>query len=60
MSRPAVVLLAATLLAGPSLRAERIDGVAVVVNGDIITLSEVEERVGPSLPPAGAQGETAR
>lgn len=51
-------LLLATLLALPLLaRAELLDAVAVVVNGDVITLSELEERVGPGLPPADAAGD---
>lgn len=37
------------LLAGSSARAEVVDRVAAVVNQDIITLSEVEERAAPEL-----------
>ncbi|MFM2152532.1 MAG: hypothetical protein RL199_967 [Pseudomonadota bacterium] len=40
--------------------AEIVDGVAVVVNGDIVTLGELEESVGPGLPPPGGAGEAAR
>lgn len=48
------LLFALALLFGPQTPAQAtvIDRVAVVVNGKIITLSEVEERVGPSLPDA--------
>lgn len=49
-------LSALAVLAGASVhsrpaRAEIIDGVAVIVNGEIITLSELEERGGNQLPP---------
>lgn len=55
---PAAALLVA--LAAPA-RAELVDGVAVVVNGDIITLSEVAERLGPNLPPVdGDEGQQRR
>lgn len=40
--------------------AEVVDGVAVVVNGDIVTLGELEESVGSGLPPPGVTGEAAR
>jgi peptidyl-prolyl cis-trans isomerase SurA len=53
MPRIARTLLACALLAALPARAEIVDGVAVVVNGEVVTLSEVEERVGPSLPPPG-------
>jgi peptidyl-prolyl cis-trans isomerase SurA len=43
-------------LAAPA-RAEIVDGVAAIVNGDIIMLSEVEEHAGPGLPPVTAIGE---
>jgi peptidyl-prolyl cis-trans isomerase SurA len=39
----------ALLLAGSSARAEVVDRVAAVVNQDIITLSEVEERAAPEM-----------
>src|SRR5690606_24066746 len=45
------IALASVLAPIPSAWAATFDRVAVVVNGDIITLSELEERAGPSLPP---------
>lgn len=52
--------LAWAVTAIPNARAVTFDRVAVVVNGDIITLSEVEERAGPSLPPANDSGSESR
>jgi peptidyl-prolyl cis-trans isomerase SurA len=50
--------LCALLLAAAPARAEIIDGVAAVVNGDIITLSEVEEHAaGANLPSRGVTGD---
>jgi parvulin-like peptidyl-prolyl isomerase len=40
-------------------QAEIIDGVAVVVNGDVILISEVEERAGKDLPKREATGDAA-
>ncbi len=51
------LLLASALALPRGARAEIVDGIAVVVNGDVITLSELAERVGPLLPPADATGE---
>jgi peptidyl-prolyl cis-trans isomerase SurA len=53
------LLLVALLLSAPVM-AERIDGVAVVVNGEVVTLGELEESAGPALPPASAGGEAVR
>lgn len=56
-----IAALACALCAPPALaRAEIVDGVAVVVNGDVITLSEVEDRVGRGLPPAGENPDLER
>lgn len=41
------------LLSAGAARAEVVDRIAAVVNGEIILLSEVEEVAGPGLPPAG-------
>ncbi len=49
-------MLAVAALA-PQARAEIIEGVGAVVNGNIIMLSEIEERAGSALPPADATGE---
>jgi peptidyl-prolyl cis-trans isomerase SurA len=53
-------LFVALRLAGRAAPAVVVDGVAVVVNGDIVTLGELEEAAGPSLPPAGSTGDAAR
>lgn len=52
MNWKAAVFFAAVLLAGAA-RAEVVDRIAAVVNGEIILLSEVEEVAGPALPPPG-------
>lgn len=49
----ALVMTAALAMLPGRASAEIVDGVAVVVNGDVITLSELEDRVGPALPDAG-------
>lgn len=41
------------LLSAGAARAEVVDRIAAVVNGEIILLSEVEEVAGPGLPPPG-------
>jgi peptidyl-prolyl cis-trans isomerase SurA len=56
----AIGLPIALALSTSTAAAEVVDGVAVIVNGDIVTLGELEESVGPGLPPAGATGEAAR
>jgi peptidyl-prolyl cis-trans isomerase SurA len=50
-------LAGALVLAPLAAKAEIVDGVAAVVNGDVITISELEERVGPQLPPPGSDGD---
>ena len=50
-------LLALICLVAVPSRAEVVDAVAAVVNGEIITLSELEERAGGSLPSPTATGE---
>lgn len=47
-----MLALASMVTLAPAAGAVTFDRVAVVVNGDIITLSELEQRAGPSLPPA--------
>lgn len=55
------LLLALTVAFASSLAgAAIVDGVAVVVNGDVITLSELEDRVGTQLPPGDAEGDLLR
>lgn len=49
MKRVAFVAVAALLSGAPSARAEMVDKVAAVVNRDIITLSEVQQRAAPEL-----------
>ncbi|AGC41838.1 PpiC-type peptidyl-prolyl cis-trans isomerase [Myxococcus stipitatus DSM 14675] len=49
MKRVAFVAVAALLGSAPAARAEMVDKVAAVVNRDIITLSEVQQRVAPEL-----------
>lgn len=56
----AAIGAACALGAAAPVRAAIVDGVAVVVNGDVITLSEVEERVGRGLPPAGENADLDR
>lgn len=51
------LLVCSLLAAAAPARAEIIDGVAAVVNGDIVLLSEVEEHAGASLPPRTATGD---
>ncbi len=51
-------LLVASLLP-LAAHAEIVDGVAAVVNGEIITLSELRERIGPGFP-AGPSAEATR
>jgi peptidyl-prolyl cis-trans isomerase SurA len=48
------------LLVAPGARAERIDGVAAVVNGEIITLGELFDRTGPLPDEAGPEARTRR
>ncbi len=47
VSRSLAVLLIATLLATTSPAEEVLDGIAAVVNGDVITFSQVRELIGP-------------
>ena len=53
-------LIAALLLSPLIAAADRIDGVAVVVNGEVVTLGELEQAVGPGLPPVSAGGDAVR
>lgn len=56
MSRWSLSLLVLVALV-PRARAEIIEGVGAVVNGNIIMLSEIEEHAGSALPPGDATGE---
>jgi peptidyl-prolyl cis-trans isomerase SurA len=49
MKRVAGIAVVAALLVAPAARAELVDRVAAVVNNDVITLSEVEQRAVPLL-----------
>ncbi len=50
-------LLALLVFAAVPADATIVDGIAAVVNGQVITLSDLAERVGPKLPPADATGD---
>lgn len=55
-----LALLLVVIAAVRPARAELVDAVAVVVNGEVITLSELEDRAGPQLPPPGTDGELGK
>jgi peptidyl-prolyl cis-trans isomerase SurA len=58
--RTTLLSILAALALAPPARAELVDAVAAVVNGEIITLGELEGRAGAQLPPASATGELGR
>lgn len=59
MKMRATLALVVLLVGASVARAEIVDKVALVVNGRIVTLSELEERAGPGLPPRDATGTAA-
>ena len=64
MLRSTLVRLLALVLAlpafAPAARAEIVEGIAAVVNGEVVLLSELEDRIGPGLPPPGGDEATRR
>lgn len=57
MHRAGLFLVGWVFVGTSPVRAEIVDGVAFVVNGEVVTLSELEERAGRQLPPRATEAD---